>query len=353
MYLAGPVAGQYLPIVIFKRRRKADPAAAIGAFWAWWASARPRAEKLIGGAPDDGLVDEIAGLVSAIHPDLHWEFAAGTSTRHLLVVSSGGSAELRSLAERWRRAGPPPDETFGYAAARQGRPDALDSARLSIGGHDLDLADLRFAAEHDEDRDCVDVEVWHPAFAEMPENARGQIAFLSLDWLLGEDTVEVWIGAIEAVIAPGATLTGPELTALVAAARPADGEERWRSMSGVRSGKPIVAMAQTRLRPARWPGHDLHIRMDAPYRDRDENGFPTREAMAALHAFEDHVAAHADGMVLVAHETTDGVRTTHLYADSPVAADVLKPLITGWQDGRVRITVTPDPSWEQVAHLAP
>ncbi|GIE28827.1 hypothetical protein Ait01nite_018720 [Actinoplanes italicus] len=353
MYVAGTVPAQYGPIVIFKRRRKPDPAAAIGAFWAWWATARPRAEKLIGGAPDDGLIDEIAGLVSAIHPDLHWEFAAGTSTRHLLVVSSGGSAELRSLAERWRRAGPPPDETFGYAAARQGRPDALDSARLSIGGHDLDLADLRFGAEHDEDRDCVDVEVWHPAFAGMPENAGGQVAFLALDWLLGEDTVEVWIGAIEAVTAPGPSLTGPQLTALVTAVQPADGEPRWRNMSGVRSGRPILAMAQTRLRPARWPGHDLHIRMDVPYRDRDDNGFPTREAMAGLHALEDHVAGHADGTVVVAHETTDGVRTTHLYADSPLAADVLKPLIAGWRDGRVRITVTPDPDWGQVAHLAP
>ncbi|MEU4624172.1 hypothetical protein AB0G04_29875 [Actinoplanes sp. NPDC023801] len=203
--------------MIVKRRQKSEPAAAIAAFWAWWAAARPRAEKMIEGAPDDGLIEEIAGLVSAIHPDLHWEFAAGTSSRHLLVVSSGGSAELRSLAERWRRAGPPPDETFGYAAARQGRPDALDSARLSIGGHDLDLADLRFRAEHDDERDWVDVEVWHPAFAQM------------------------------------------------------------------RSGKPILAMAQTRLRPARWPEHDLHIRMDVavPGPGRERVPGPGDDARAA------------------------------------------------------------------------
>jgi hypothetical protein len=339
--------------VIFKRRQKAGPAPAITAFWTWWAQARPRAEKMIAGGPDDTLIEEITGLVAAIHPDLHWEFAAGTTSRHLLVVSAGGSAELRSLAERWRRAGPAPDDVFGYAAARQGRPDALNGARLAIGGHHLDLDELRFRAGHDEDRDCMDVEVWHPAFAELPEEARGQIAFLSLDWVLGEDTVEIWVGAIDAVAETGPDLTGAELSALITAMRPADGQPRWRSLSGVRSGKPIIAMAQTRLRPARWPGHDLHIRMDVPYLARDENGFPERDTLAALHAFEDHVAGHADGMVVVAHETTDGVRTTHLYADSPVAAEVLKPLIGGWQDGRVRITVTPDPQWEQVDHLAP
>jgi hypothetical protein len=340
--------------VIFKRRRKTVPTDAIAAFWTWWAGARPRAEKMIAGATDETLVEEISGRVAAIHPDLHWEFTAGTTSRHLLVVSPGGTPELRSLAERWRREGPAPDETFGYAAARQGRPDALAGARLAIDGHHLDLDELRFHAGHDEDRDCVDVEVWHPAFAGLPEEARGQIAFLALDWLLGEDTVEIWVGAIDAVTTtPGGGLTGPELAALVTGMQPADGEPRWRNMSGIRAGKPILAMAQTRLRPARWPGHDLHIRMDVPYASRDENGFPERETLARLHAFEDHVAQHADGMVVVAHETTDGVRTTHLYADSPVAAEVLKPLTGGWQDGRVRITVTPDPRWEQVEHLAP
>lgn len=349
-----PALCWYGPAVIFKRRQKAGPADAITAFWAWWASARPRAEKMIDGGPDDTLIEEIAALVTAIHPDLHWEFAAGTTSRHLLVVSTGGSPELRSLAERWRRAGPAPDETFGYAAARQGRPDALDGARLAIDGHHLDLGELRFHADHDEERDCVNVEVWHPAFPGLPEEARGQIAYLSLDWLLGEDTVEIWVGAIDAVTTlTGAGLTGPRLADLVAAMQPADGEPRWRNMSGIRGGKPIIAMAQTRLRPARWPGHDLHIRMDVPYSARDENGFPDKAALAELHGFEDHVAAHADGMVVVAHETSDGVRTTHLYADSPVAAEVLKPLIGGWQDGRVRITVTPDPRWEQVEHLAP
>lgn len=336
--------------MIFNRKRKADPAAAIGAFWTWWAAARPRAEQMIAGRSDDALIGEIGGLVSAIHPDLHWEFTAGRDSQHLLVVSAGGVAELRSLAERWRRAGPAPDATFGYASARQGNPEALDGARLSFAGHELDLAELRFGAEPDEERDCVDVTVWHPAFPGMPEDARDQVAYLSLDWLLGEDSVEVWVGVIEAATAPGPALTGPELAAVVGAL---DGEPRWRNMRGTRAGKPLLALAQTRLRPARWPGHDLHVRMEVPYASADENGFPDPTAREALYALEDHVAAHADGMVVVAHETTGGVRTTHLYAHSPVAGDLLQPLVAGWRDGRVRITVTPDPRWEQVAHLAP
>ncbi len=344
---------RYRPLVIFKRRRKNDPSAAIDAFWQWWATARPRVEKLIAGTPDDHLVKELGDAVEAVHPDLHWEFTAGDTSRHLLVVSAGGDPALRSLAERWRRAGPAPDDVFGYASSRRGDPAALADARLSIAGHELDLSELRFAADVDEDRDCVDVRVWHPAFPAMPEDARGQITFLALDWVLGEDTVEIWVGEIATATGPGPELTAVELAALTAGMRPEDGTERWRNLTGMRSGKPLVAMAQTPLKPARWPGHDLHIRLEVPYSDADENGFPSAEAFPALYALEDHISAHADGAIVVAHETSDGTRTTHLYADRPAASHALEPLIAGWQDGRVRMTVTPDPRWDEVAHLNP
>ncbi|MEU4421895.1 DUF695 domain-containing protein [Actinoplanes sp. NPDC024001] len=340
--------------MIFRRRRKPDPAVAIEAFWSWWAAGgRMRAEKQISGGPDDRLIEEIGTLVSAIHPELHWEFAAGTASRHLLVISAGGDAELRSVAERWRRAGPAPDETFGYASARQGNPGALDGSRLSIAGHQLALGDLRFSAEVDQEQDCVHVEVWHPAFPGMPQEARDQIAFLSLDWLLGEDAVEIWVGAISAATVPGAGLTGRDLVALVTGLAPADGSFHWRALSGTRDGRPLLALVQSPLRPACHPGHDLHVQLDVPYRGRDDNGLPADDVLPRLHALEDHFGRYADGAVVVAHETCDGVRTTHLYADRPAIAEALKPLVASWPGGRVRITVTPDPAWERVSHLSP
>jgi hypothetical protein len=340
--------------VIFKRWRRTDPAAAIGAFWAWWAGARPRAEKLIAGGSDDRLIAELGDAVTAIHPELQWEFTAGTTSRHLLVVSAAGDPALRSLAERWRRAGPAPDATFGYTTSRQGDPAALDEAKLSIAGHELDLSGLRFAAEVDEDRDCVHVQVWHPAFPGMPAEARGQVTFLALDWVLGEDAVEIWVGGVDTATGPGPSLTARDLAAVIAGMAPPPGAEpRWRAMSGVRDGRPMVATAQTPLRAARWPGHDLHIRIDVPYRDRDANGFPAKAAFPALYALEDHLQKYADGAVVVAHETSDGVRTTHLYANSPAASEALKPLFVSWPDGRIRMTVTPDPAWNEVGHLNP
>ncbi len=86
-------------------------------------------------------------------------------------------------------------------------------------------------------------------------------------------------------------------------------------------------------------------------RARDAHGFPAPDALHALHLLEDRIGAFADGAVVVAHETCDGVRTTHLYTDRRAAAHALEPVVAGWPDGRVRLSVTEDPRWEAVAHL--
>ena len=342
--------------MIFKRRVKPDPAAPIQDFWSWWETARPRAEKLIAGTPDDPFVDELNRRVSAIDPGLEWEFTAGRESAHQLVVTSAGNAGLRSLAERWRRAAPPADRTFAYASSRQGNPDALSGAHLEIAGRRLDLGELRFAAVTDAVEpasrpSAVHVTVWHPAFPDLPEEARRQVAFLALDWVLGEDTVEIWVGVISTADRPGPALAAAELAAVVTGIIPPADEPLWSTMAGTRKGKPLVALVQIPLKAARWPAYDLHIRIDVPYRSRDGNGLPTEEAFPALYALEDRIDARVDGAVVVAHETSDGIRSTHLYADRPTAAAVLEPLLVDWPDGRIRMKVTPDPRWDQVGHL--
>src|SRR5688572_19683652 len=117
-----------------RRAKKAeDP---IGDFWAWWAGARPKVEAAIAAREVGGLVDEFSTHVVAIHPDLEWELSKGQVAEHVLVVTSAGNPELRSLAERWRLAGPEPDATFEYASARAPDPGALDK-RLVFDGVDM------------------------------------------------------------------------------------------------------------------------------------------------------------------------------------------------------------------------
>jgi hypothetical protein len=138
------------------------------------------------------------------------------------------------------------------------------------------------------------------------------VKFLALDWLLGEDTVEIWLGRIAVTTEPGPALTATELAAVVASQIPPDGKLPWRNVAGTRAGR----------------------------------------ALDELYALEDRLYQHADGAVLVAHEMSDGLWTDHFYADRQAAAEALRPLVTAWPHGPVRITTTPDAKWSAVAHLA-
>ncbi len=170
--------------------------AAIAAFWEWWPGARAGIEAAIDSGDWGDLHPVLADRVAAIHADLQWEVAKGQGARHAFVVSPGGHAELRAYASRWRAAAPPADDLFEYHASRQADPGVLEST-MSLEGATLDLGDLRFGFAVDPDRDQADVTVYHPVFPDLPDEVRGQIAFLSLDWLLGEEGVERWIGRVE------------------------------------------------------------------------------------------------------------------------------------------------------------
>jgi hypothetical protein len=60
---------------------------------------------------------------------------------------------------------------------------------MEIDGGKLNVAELRFGLHVDDGRDVIGTVVFHPAFAQMPPGARGQVGFLALDWALGEDGV--------------------------------------------------------------------------------------------------------------------------------------------------------------------
>jgi len=75
------------------------------------------------------LADELNSRVTAIHPDLQWEFARGTRSRHALVVSPGGNPRVRVAAARWYAEAPRPTRTGSTTAAA--RPTPTRSRRRS------------------------------------------------------------------------------------------------------------------------------------------------------------------------------------------------------------------------------
>jgi hypothetical protein len=337
-------------------RKRMSPADAIVEFWVWWSTARPRIEAAIESGTWDGLVDEMGTRVAAIHPKLQWEFAKGARARHCLVVCAAGNPTLRAVAARWLAPAPPTTDTWEYASARQPDLRAFTST-LKIDGHELALDQIRFAARPDPDRHEIDVACHHPGFAGLPDEARGQITFLALDWVLGEYAVELWVGEVTWVVEPPPAAEPPAALAAAVAALAAEHHEPvWALLRGeTRSGAPVLATVQQPLKSVRWPRFDTHVAVVLPYRLVNDVGLPFEDSLEALREFEDRLTAAVgrDGE-LVAHETAEGRRTLHFYADPATdAVSTIEGAGSGWPEGRASVKRAYDPGFERVRHLRP
>lgn len=188
---------------IFRRRPSPEQVRArqdygIASFWTWWL-AEGRALAATGLDGDDAQVGAHLAPVIAIHVesidrDLAFETGAGRTARHVLVVAAAGNPDVRDAARRWLAAAPPADEAFEYADARQ---PVADPGGVSIALDDHLVVDLASAevVTHIADGK-IHVAMSHPMFASLPDDAQGQISFLLLDALLGEEDVERWIGEV-------------------------------------------------------------------------------------------------------------------------------------------------------------
>jgi Family of unknown function (DUF695) len=343
-------------VPLFRRRRTPPPPAAdaVPGFWRWWTTegARHCAHLLDSG--NTRAIEPVLGpAVSRVHPDLAYEIGPVDDGGWLLVVTAAGDPPLRATARRWLRAAPPPDGQWRYADTRQPSPVA-ETAVLTITGREIPFADLCTGWQVDDDRLRVDVAVHHPAFAALDEDTRLEIGFLALDALLGEEAVELWVGEVSAVVdePPGATSLAALRSAVRdLAARHSGPEPTWQLMRATASdGRPVTALVRLPLTSAAAPALDAHVRVEVPFA-AEESGLPRPEALDRLRALEDRLTdlLGDDGRV-VAHLTSGGLRTVHVYADS--ATDAAERVVATIEaHPGARATVTADPAWEAVAHL--
>lgn len=342
---------------LFRRdARPHEPAAAIAAFWEWWdAEGRAVVTAAIGDREPERVAGTLTEAVQAIHPDLAWEVAAGDLAQHVLVVTAEGDPELRPLASRWLRASPAVDETWEYAAARQPTPD-VEQVVLGIDDRELAFSDIEVAARRE---GChLEVSVFHPLFRDLEEQVQGQVAFLALDAALGEDDVEAWVGEITPSTEP--PLDGFGLAALRSVVRDLradntddDGTPNWVIMEAHGVDGPVMALAQVPLSPTTAPTFDTHVAVLVPYTDLTEQGYPGPGSLGPLRALEEHLSERIEGSGrIVAHQSHRGMRVLHIYVDSTTpAVEQMRAAVEAWEQGRIRVQVTPDPGWHNVAHL--
>jgi hypothetical protein len=331
----------------------ASQSASIDEFWQWWLTARDRVARSIHAGGSDDLTADLNARVDAIDSGLEWETCPGSAAEHALVVTAAGKPQLRAAAARWLTAAPSADATWEYHATRPGDPSALTSA-LQIAGTTVDLTQVGYTIEVDRQRCQIDVVCYHPAFAQLPDEVQAQVTYLSLDWLLGEAAVEIWLGAIGWTSKAPEDLKGP--TDLRHAVAAIDGDFRWILISGRdHDGVPRLATVAIPLRSARWPRFDTHVALTLDYSNYNEVQLPADRSLAALRAFEDQVTAllGQDG-TLVAHETARRQRTFHFYVDSSTTGrGCLEEATSTWREGPATAIAILDPGFDSVRHLIP
>lgn len=338
----------------FKRKPAPDSMHPIARFWQWWTSVgATRFNAAVTTGQWGDLPYEMSEQLAAVHPNLAWDTGPGRASRTLLTVSSEGDAALRRIAEQWLRAAPTPDESWEYAAARQPAAGVLDSA-IEIDGHRLHLGDVRFGVTEDSGRERLDISVHHPLFAEMTGDGPLRVSFLLLDWILGEDGVERWVGAVETSHnGEPANATASDLTAAVTAMAAQAQTDKWVLMEGTTdSGERILVNARRPLRWIDYPIFDLHTEVRLTYDDQRDDGLPTLESLNLLRGIEDDIsAALGTRGILVAHETAAGTRLLHYYSDSEDqnGRDAIETAVRV-AGGAARHD--PDPGWNQVRRFS-
>lgn len=164
----------------------------VQAFWRWFEA--EEADIRAGIADNTFEPDATHAAMEEVSPHLSWEYCpvpdAGCEG---FAVSSAGDPALRFLAERLVQAAPALPHWRFFTSKQSGE----GAVQLGVGDHVIDFEELRFACELDLDKECIHVSVHHGSFAEIPEEVCHQAIFIALDTALGEDVVELWLGAIE------------------------------------------------------------------------------------------------------------------------------------------------------------
>ncbi|MFT3914132.1 MAG: DUF695 domain-containing protein [Anaeromyxobacteraceae bacterium] len=323
----------------------------IDAFWAWWREAGPRLAARIDAGKAAEIEPELTQHVHAIDEGLAWETGKGLrGARHHLALSAEGDARLRVVTERWVSRAPAADAAWEYYPARQAW--HTTGARLTMHDPDFTLeeATMRVSPTVVPEREVLDVRIYSPAFAKIPEDARLRGTYLLLDNLLGEDAVEKWLGRIEPVtepVAPSEPLVAlREQVARLASTAIGD---RWVILKETDpEGAPIFHTVNLALKRVDHLLMDQHLAVTLPLKTPTAEGLTTDAEAERLNQLEDALLADlGHDAVQIGRQTGHGRRTIHLHA---AAVGPAEQRARDWARGvngyAVEIDSRPDPGWE-------
>jgi len=168
---------------------------AIQLFWSWF----NEQSKFLASLHASGATNQLAALVNQqldkIDPALAWEIGPGKEVENSFTISSEGNRSLRRLVERMIEAAPKLKDWELYTA-RQPR-EAPSTIRLPDRDLELATQNWDFTPIERASEGRIDLIVISGDLASVERGAALRAVFIYLDQVLGEDTVEEWLGGIE------------------------------------------------------------------------------------------------------------------------------------------------------------
>ena len=273
----------------------------VEAFWTWYASVAERFHRTIGEKQCSSLGEEVSATVDKLLPGMGWVFGPGKDpTGHSFTLTGEGILPKQLLAAYWLSRAPELDG-WTFHAGRQAS-DIPREFSLEMGAHSFRPIEFWVTPEINEEKEKVDVTVWHPLAGQVPEKTWQTALFLMLDEILGEFGTDRWIGATEFGKAKlGASMPITELREFVESASK---EQGWQM------NRPGTTWSTYKLK--REPDTDSKPRLDTiagstacwkPLRDFFHDPDDCSDPFAGFHA--DWVYLSFDSSVLAADDVVN------------------------------------------------
>ncbi len=162
----------------------ADAAAAVDSFWSWWSERfRDYLTNAIVENRVEQVIDPLSARLRKVHPNLIFDLRPGTNGRIALVIGSDGKCP-DAVVEQVLASAPEPDEKWEYGPADAPIPDPREVS-LKAGDRNIDLARMQVAMRVDDARLELELEVYHPELAEIPEQERESVVTTALNVVAG------------------------------------------------------------------------------------------------------------------------------------------------------------------------
>jgi len=164
-------------------------------FWDWYTEVAARFYQTIEAGQSASLAPEVSAKVDESFPGFAWVFGPGANNQgHSFTLSGEGDLHRQLLTQFWLTLAPSlPGWTF--YAARQ--PTAIQGQRININDHVFNPIEFWLTPVVNQEKQKLDITVWHPMFDQMPERQRWTVLFLFLDQVLGEYGTGQWVGEIK------------------------------------------------------------------------------------------------------------------------------------------------------------